>query len=68
MIMKYSSLIVPYTTEKTTIEILSIVEVTIDNIASDHQLSQCIDLSMYCYTPTLGLLFFLRAGLWISDR
>ncbi len=42
MIMKYS-LIVPYTTEKT----------TIDTIASGHQLSQCIDLSMYRYTPNI---------------
>ncbi len=50
MISKYSSLIVPYAPDKTTIEI-SIVEVAIDTIASGHQLSRCIDLSMYHYTP-----------------
>ena len=38
MIPIYSSLIVPYTTE-TLLSKLSIVEVAIDTIASDHQLS-----------------------------
>ncbi len=53
-ILKYSSLIVPYTTEKL-LSKLSIVEVamiTDDTTASDHQLSQCIGLSMYHYTPS----------------
>ncbi len=48
MILRYSSLIEPYTLKKTTIE-------TIETIASGHQLpvhvSRCIDLSMYRYTP-----------------
>ncbi len=62
---EYSSLIVTYTTEKTTIEILSIVEVTIDTIASRHQLSRCIDLSMYCYTPSMHCgSFFLYLSIW----
>ncbi len=51
MRLKYSTLIVPYTTEKL-LSKLSIVEVAIDTIASGHQLSRCIDLSMYRYTPT----------------
>ncbi len=51
MILKYS-LIVPYTTGKKILSKLSIVEIAIDTIASGHQLSLCIDLSMYRYTPT----------------
>ena len=51
MILKYSTLVVPYAAEKL-LSKLSIVEVTIDTIASGHQLSRCIDLSMYRYTPS----------------
>ncbi len=59
--LKYSSLIVPYTIEKTTIETIDSWGYTIDStIASGHQLSQCIDLLMYRYTPSSYLQVLIR--------
>ena len=55
MILKYSTLIMPYIAEKLLLK-LSIVEVAIDTIALGHQLSRCIDLSMYRYTRTVWML------------
>ncbi len=49
MILKYtcSSFIVPYTTDKKLLLKLSIVEVAIDTIASGHQRSRFIDVSLH---------------------